>query len=192
MNEPLHKLRDIEESIALTDRQRLLVLRTTELAVATVLRESWEELKQGRAVTEMIARRMFNHYRSQQQLKSQIGLQTMTSASAIFQQSVGTYLRSYLEGIGDFEVRLEHRYAQGLQPDIAVECRGSAIAAVEVKTDLGWNRIHLRAGLGGQKAAVLCSRVPASVPRHSEQHQLVGLRPRDAGGGGSGAAGDES
>jgi hypothetical protein len=146
VRESFSKLRNIEDSIALTDRQRLLVIKTTELAVATVLRESWEDLKQDRAVTEMIARRMFNHYQSQQLLKSHIGLETMTPASAILQQAVGTYLRAYLAGMGEFEVRLEHRYQPGLQPDIAVEHDARRIAAVEVKTDLGWKREYISGG----------------------------------------------
>lgn len=139
-------LEAIEKSIALTDRQRLLVLQTTDLAVATVLREHWPEVRNSHAVTAMIARRMFNHYSSQRELKNQIALSRMQSASGVFQQVVGTYLRAYLRAVAPaFAVALDKAYGK-VQPDIAVERNGRPWSAIEVKTDLGWNRSYISSG----------------------------------------------
>ena len=74
MSDKVKRLRDIEESMAMPDRQRLMIMRTTDLAVATVLREGWADVKEAHGVTEMIARRVFYHYKAQKELKKQIGL----------------------------------------------------------------------------------------------------------------------
>lgn len=142
----LEMLEQIESSIALTDRQRLLVLQTTDLAVATVLREQWPEIAKSHGVTSMIARRMFNHYRSQKQLKKEIALTTISSASGVFQQVLGTYLRAFLRGFGDsFKVALEKSYGK-VKPDISIEKDGQPWSAIEVKTDLGWDRLYVSSG----------------------------------------------
>jgi hypothetical protein len=141
--DPIQRLRDIEEAIAMTDRQRLLVMGTTGLAVETVLRQSWGEIKEALAITEMITRRMFNHCKAQKELKKQIGLSIVPSMSGIFQQAVGTYLRAYLETVGQFQVHLDKQYDGHLRPDIAVERNSQRLAAIEVKTDLGWNRDYI-------------------------------------------------
>lgn len=142
----LQTLEAIERSIALTDRQRLLVLQTTDLAVATVLREHWSEIRESHAVTLMIARRMFNYYSSQKELKNEISLSTIQSASGVFQQVVGTYLRAYLRAIDpSFTVELDKPYGK-VHPDIAVEKLGRPWSAIEVKTDLGWRRSYISSG----------------------------------------------
>jgi capsid protein len=142
----LQLLEAIEGSIALTDRQRLLVLQTTDLAVTTVLREQWPEIRKSCDVTVMIARRMFNHYSFQKQLKKDISLSTISSASGVFHQVVGTYLRAYLRSRDDsFRVALEKSYGT-VRPDISIEKNGKPWAALEVKTDLGWNRPYLSSG----------------------------------------------
>jgi hypothetical protein len=150
LSKPLETLRAIEESIALTDSQRLLILQTTDLAVATVVRENWPELRVSYALTAMIARRMFNHYKAQKKLKSEISLATIPSASGLFQQAVGTYLRAYLRAVDQsFNVHLDKGYGK-LHPDVAIEAGGTPRSAIEVKTDLGWDRTYVSEG-GWQK-----------------------------------------
>ena len=144
MAKGIERLRNIEESIAMTDRQRLMVMQTTELAVTTIFRENWEEISQTNAVTEMIVRRMFNHYFAQKELKRQIELSIIPSASGIFQQAVGTYLRAFLDNHDHFDVYLDKLYEGRVRPDVAVELNGQRLVAVEVKTDLGWQRDYIQ------------------------------------------------
>lgn len=145
VTDPVQRLRDVEEAIAMPDRQRLLVMQTTGLAVTTILRESWSEIKDANAVTEAIARRMFFYCKAQKELKKQVGLSIVPSMSGVFQQAVGTYLRAYLETVGPFEVYLDKLYDGHLRPDIAIERDGQRQSIIEVKTDLGWNRDYIDA-----------------------------------------------
>lgn len=146
LSDAVQMLQAIEKSIALTDRQRLLVLQTTDLALATVVRENWPEIRASHAVTSMIARRMFNHYSVQKQLKNEISLSTIQSASGVLQQVVGTCLRAYLRAVDtSFAVRLDKGYGN-VHPDVSVEKDGHPWSAIEVKTDLGWNRTYVSSG----------------------------------------------
>jgi hypothetical protein len=140
-------LEAIEESIALTDRQRLLVLRTTDLAVMQVIRDSWPELKSSSVITRMVARRMFNHYKTQIDLKKQISLSRIESASGVLQRVVGSYLAAYLSNVSPrYAVWLDKRYSGDIHPDIAVERDAQPFSAIEMKTDLGWQRDYISSG----------------------------------------------
>lgn len=186
MRDSIQKLRDVEEAIAISDRQRLLAMRTTELAVATVMRESWDELKATHAVSEMVARRMFNQYRAQKELKRLIGLSISPSASGFFQQAVGTYLRAYLESVGEYGVYLDRLYNGRLRPDVAVERGKERLAVIEVKTDLGWNREYVSSGgwdrrkreclEAGFRAAYLLILANTNWPGYSQTMDGSGVR----------------
>ena len=110
------------------------------------MREDGEQIGRVRAVTEMVARRMFYHYKAQKALKAQIALSAISPASGVFQQVVGTYLRAYLKTVGEYDVYLDRLYDGQLRPDISIERRGKRLAAIEVKTDLGWHREYISSG----------------------------------------------
>ena len=142
----IKKLREVEASIARTDHKRLQILRTTETKVESVLQENWDEIAKAHGISEMVARRMFYHSRFQKELKEQIGLSIIPSASGIFQQVVGAYLRAFLKSEGPFQVSLDRLYEKRFRPDIAVERNGQRWAVIEVKTDLGWHRDYAKSG----------------------------------------------
>ena len=137
------RLLQIEGSIAMPDRQRVMILDTSYLALQTVLREHWMDLRQRYAISEMIARRMFYYYQTQKQLKKVLQVSIAAAASDVLEQVIGMYISAYLTSIGSFEVKINSlfSYTGGqVRPDIAVLHNGVRLATVEVKTDLGWQR----------------------------------------------------
>ena len=145
----IERLRLLEDAIAKPDRRRLASMRSSKLIARNILKNRWPELKEGFAVTEAITRRMFNHYKTQKDLKEEIGLSVAPSASGVFHQAVGMYLKAYLETIGHYPIFLDKRYNYGrkyLRPDIAIERDGKPAVAIEVKTDLGWKRDYIESG----------------------------------------------
>ena len=146
----VERLKVLEEAIAQPDRRRLAVMRKSRLTAKNVLKNRWPEVKEGCAVTEAIALRLFYHYKTQKDVKEEIGLSVADSASGVFHQAVGMYLKAYLETLGHFPVYLDKRYKyegrKYVRPDIAVERDGQPTVAIEVKTDLGWKRDYIESG----------------------------------------------
>lgn len=145
--EPYQRLLQIEDSIAIPDRQRLMILDTSYLALQTLIREHWKDLKQIYAISEMIARRMFYYYRTQKQLKKVFQISMAAASSDVLEQAIGMYLSAYLGQFEGFEVKMnslfKHRGGQ-IRPDIAVLKDKTKLATVEIKIDLGWQRNYLK------------------------------------------------
>lgn len=147
---PYEHLLQIERQVSLADQQRLMSIETTFLALETVLREKWQPLKQQWAITEMIGRRMFYHYRTQKQLKQLLGISMAAAGASVLEQVIGTYLAAYLGQFSGFRVYLNRQFrttsGERVRPDIAVTHGDQNVAALEAKTDLGWHRGYIDEG----------------------------------------------
>ena len=55
-------------------------------------------------------------------------------------------MRAFLDNHDHFEVYLDKLYKERVRPDVAVELNGHRLVAVEVKTDLGWQRDYIASG----------------------------------------------
>ena len=146
---PAEQLMQIERQIALADEQRLMAVQTTFLAIQTLLGLHWRQLRETWAVTEMIARRMFYHFKTQQDLKKLLEIRKAAARSDVLEQAVGTYLKAYLGSDRGVKVRLNWQFRGrhgSVRPDIAVVREEQRIAALEVKIDLGYNKGYIKNG----------------------------------------------
>lgn len=157
---PREHLLQIEKQLRLADQHRVMSIETTFLALQAVLEQHRTLLLREHAITEMIGRRMFYHYHNQKLLKQLLDISIAAPGYDVFEQAVAIYLAAFLRPFGDFKVALNHQFfVKGgirLRPDIAVTHAERKIAALEVKTDLGWNREYIKNGewAGRRKAFI--------------------------------------
>ena len=138
------RLMRIETNIASPDHKRVGILRTSSSQVQKVLEAHWPTLKQQLAVSEMIARRMFYHFKTQKDLKTALGISLAPVGAGVLEQAVGMYLAAYLRQFPGLEVTMNTLFGRRIRPDIAVLYNGDRLATVEVKIDLGWQRSYFR------------------------------------------------
>lgn len=138
------RLMRIEKRVAAPDQKRVGTLQTSYPQVQKVLKAHWPDLKQQLAISEMIARRMFYHFRAQKALKKALDISLAPAGASVLEQSVGMYLAAYLSQYTGFGVSMNKLFDRRIRPDIAVLYNGNPLATVEVKIDLGWQRNYFR------------------------------------------------